>query len=277
VTFAKERIKALLPDPLVRRIQDQLYLRAAQRQQPAQPIDLSCVELIRRAPLEQLREPAYLENELLPRLGLNGEEPETFPASLHPYLGKGLLHWQYPNQFSKYLVELSRHGIESYLELGVRHGGTFVITVEYLSRFKPIRKALGVDLVPVATLKRYAETRPGVTVHRANSHSEAFRRLVHTEGPFDLALIDGDHSGSGCRQDFETVLDHARLLAFHDIESPSTAAGVVKVWQEVKRDHGDRFAFLEFTDQYEEIKRERGVSYLGIGLAISRNPGAGPT
>jgi hypothetical protein len=34
-------------------------------------------------------------------------------------------------------VELASHRVENYLEIGVRHGGTFVITVEYLSRFHP--------------------------------------------------------------------------------------------------------------------------------------------
>jgi Methyltransferase domain len=272
MTFLKEGVKAVLPDAMVRRIQAKLSMRAAERQQPSQPIDLSRIGLIHNAPFEQLSDPTYLENDLLPRLGLNGEEPETFPRSLHPYLGFGLLHWQYPNQFAKYLVELSRHGIESYLELGVRHGGTFVITVEYLSRFKPVRRALGVDLVAVPELKRYASTRPGVTVRRADSHSDAFRRLVEAEGPFDLALIDGDHSERGCRRDFETVRDNARNIAFHDVDSPSTAPGVVKVWQQAKRDHADRFDFLEFTDQYEEVEREHGVRYLGLGLAIARDP-----
>jgi precorrin-6B methylase 2 len=56
------------------------------------------------------------------------------------------LQWQYPNQFSKYLAELAAHPVDRYLEIGVRHGGTFVITVEYLSRFHPVREAIAVDL-----------------------------------------------------------------------------------------------------------------------------------
>jgi len=65
------------------------------------------------------------------------------PDELYQFCGRGLHYWQYPNQFSKYLVRLSQFKVESYLEIGVRHGGTFVITVEYLSRFHPLKCAIG--------------------------------------------------------------------------------------------------------------------------------------
>jgi hypothetical protein len=196
------------------------------------------------------------------------EQAYTFPPSLHRY-GGGLLHWQYPNQFAKYLVELSRHRIGSYLEIGLRHGGTFVITVEYLSRFHPLERAVGVDLGRSPTLGRYAASRPGVEVVQADSHSAVFGRRVRDGEPFDLVLIDGDHSEEGCRRDFETVLDRARIIVFHDIVSEQVP-GVAKVWQHVRRTHADRFDFLEFTDQYPELCEQTGLRYFGLGIAISR-------
>lgn len=265
---SRDDVKAALPQPAVRAVQRALHHREQRRSIRPKAIDLSRLELIRRAPLDQLSDPSYLEEDLLPRLGLN-DETGHFPPSLEPSVGQGLLCWQYPNQFSKYLVHLSRQGIESYMEIGVRHGGTFVITIEYLSRFHPIREALGVDLGRSSTLREYAEARTGVTVIQASSHDEGFKQRVRGHEGFDLVLIDGDHTLEGCREDFELVRDRGRVLVFHDIVSQPTP-GVTAVWQEVKRLHGGLFDFYEFTDQYPEVSRESGEEFLGIGVAQMR-------
>jgi hypothetical protein len=271
---AKELGKAILPAPFVRRIQGVMGAWGRRRLiRTVRPIDLSRVQLIRDAPLDRLRDASYLEHDLLLRLGLNGEQLYTLPDFLHPYAGRGLLHWQYPNQFGKYLVELSRHRIASYLELGVRHGGTFVITVEYLDRFYPVERAVGIDLGLTATLRGYASSRPGVTVLQADSQSDEFRDFVRAGDPFDLVLIDADHSEDGVRSDFETVREHARIIVFHDIVSEQVP-GVAKVWSEVREKHADRFDFLEFTDQYPDLRAKAEIDYLGLGVAITRSWGA---
>ena len=268
---SREVAKSLLPDPVVRSVQAVLIRRAYRRSVRTKPIDLSRLELIREASIEQLSDPTYIEQDLLPRLGLN-DETGHFPSSLQPFIGEGLLCWQYPNQFSKYLVHLSRQGIESYLEIGIRHGGTFVITIEYLSRFNPIREAAGVDLGHSPTLQEYAASRPGVTVIQASSHDDGFKEFVRGHEPFDLILIDGDHSREGCQEDFELVRDHGRVLVLHDIVS-QPVPGVAAVWQEVRRLHEESFEFIEFTDQYPSFIRERGGEFLGIGVAQRRNEG----
>jgi cephalosporin hydroxylase len=276
VNALRDAAKILLPAPVARSIQDALSERMGKRFGWIRPIDLSRVDLIRNASLDRLTDASYLEHELLPRLGLNDEMLHLVPRSLHPYTGQGLLHWQHPNQFSKYLVELSNHRIESYLEIGVRHGGTFVITIEYLSRFHPLREAVGVDLGRSPTLQSYASSRPGVRVMQADSHGEEFAAYVELQEPFDLALIDGDHEEAGCRADFELLRERARILVLHDIVS-EPVPGVGKVWREGKASYGDRFQFLEFTDQYDELKREAGPDLLGIGMAISREQPAAST
>jgi cephalosporin hydroxylase len=263
----KQAAKTVLPAPVVRRILRRRTERA--RERAIRSIDLSRIQLIEQATVAQLREPSFLENELLPRLGLNDELLHEFPPSLRSHAGGGLLHWQYPNQFSKYLVELSRHQIGSYLEIGVRHGGTFVITLEYLRRFHPILRAVGVDLAIADTLRTYSSSRPGTAVFRADSHSANFEAFIQAQEPFDLVLIDGDHSEGGCRRDFEMVLDRGRILVFHDIVS-APVPGVGEVWREVKNGYADRFDFLEFVDQYPELKDQAHVDYLGIGMAVSR-------
>jgi hypothetical protein len=254
-------MKAMLPDEMVRRVQYRLARRGDRSQQKTRPIDLSRIELIRGASTKDLSDPSYLEHQLLPQLGLNDELLHQIPPSLHRYAGYGLLHWQLPNQFSRYLVELSRHQIESYLEIGTRHGGTFVITSEYLSRFHPLRRAMGVDLGGSRSLGEYSDLREDVIVLRASRHSEEFRAAVRAHGPFDLVLIDGDHSAEGCRSDFEFMKDHGRVLAFHDIVS-EPVPGVGEVWREVKDAHAGEFRFVEFTQQYAE----QGEGF-GIGVA----------
>lgn len=260
-------LKGLLPDPAVRLIRQKLARRAIRRRS----IDLRKVSLIREASLRDLGDAQYLERELLPRLGLNDELLHEFPRALYPHVGTGLLHWQYPSQFSRYLVELARHRIETYLEIGARHGGTFVITVEYLSRFHPVSRAVAVDLECSPALIHYANSRRGVAAIAANSQTDHFREFVHSRGPFDLVLIDGDHSEAGCRHDFETVAGHARIIVLHDIASDAVP-GVGRVWKEIRATYGGRYRFLEFTEQYREFA-EKDRSYLGIGMAISE---AGP-
>jgi cephalosporin hydroxylase len=233
-------------------------------------IDLSRLELIRRASMTELRDQGFVENELLPALGLSGDAAELYPKQLRPYTGSGLHHWQYPSQFSKYLVLLSEQSIGSYLEIGVQHGGTFAITVEYLQRFHPLRAAYAVDVNRVPSLKTYAARNPAVHVLREDSSSTRFVELVRSRGPFDLVFIDGDHSEAACRRDFEAVVDHASLIAFHDIVDVGWP-GVASVWNAVKREYGSRFRFEEFTDQYEEVQAQLHRPSLGIGLAMRRN------
>lgn len=56
---------------------------------------------------EEFLDSRFLEEDLLLKMGLNNEHLEEFPEELHPYTGKGLLVWQYPNQLSKLLVYLA--------------------------------------------------------------------------------------------------------------------------------------------------------------------------
>jgi cephalosporin hydroxylase len=264
----KSFLKKVLPDALVGRLQHLLYLRANRQHLRTKRLELSRIELIRRASLEQLADPTYLEHELLPRLGLNDEDLEDIPLSLHRYTGYGLRHWQLPNQFSKYLVELSQHKIESYLEIGSRHGGTFVITVEYLNRFHPVRNAVALDPVRSRSLEKYAASRDGVTILQDSSQTEEFKAFVEERGPFDLVLIDGDHSEEACRSDFELMKDHARIVVFHDIVSHEVP-GVGRVWQDVKRTHDGRARFEEYAEQYPGFE-EAGTPQFGLGVAFLR-------
>ena len=228
------------------------------------------VQLIRDKETSYLSDARLLEVDLIPKLGLNDENnvahSRYFPDELEGSRG-GLRIWQYPNQFSKYLVELPKHRIGSYLEIGVRHGGSFITTVEYLQRFQPVR-AVGVDVLLCPTLHAYQELNPAVEFWQVHTRSDAFLERLLALGDLDLVFIDGDHSEQGCWNDFTAVRDRCRMVAFHDIRNIDTP-GVSKVWARVKRAYAARYTFHEFTEQYASIERE-GRLYMGIGLAVRR-------
>jgi hypothetical protein len=234
----------------------------------AAPIDLTRVEVLRRAEPETLRDAAALER-LLPALGINDEAPWVFPPEMRTGLGTGLRFWQYPCQLAPYLVLLSELGIRRYLEVGVQHGGTFVVTTEYLGRFAGVERAIAVDLLDVPDIRRYGRTRPGVRMLRRDTSTRAFRRLMARAGPFDLALIDADHSREAVARDWETVRPHARVVALHDIVD-ALCPGVCETWAEIRRRHADEYEFHEFTAQYDEVTAREGRSFLGLGVAVRR-------
>lgn len=239
-----------LPEPLWRRI------AAAAGGRLPEPIDLSPLALLRGV---DVTDAAALE-ELLPRLGLADDVPLVIPEHLRPFIGTGLRHWQYPNQFAPYLAHVARLGVRSYLEIGVRHGGTFLITVEAL---RPER-AIAVDIDRVPAL----EDRPGVELVQADSRSGCFRRLVTERAPLDLVLIDGNHAYDAVRSDVATVLPHANVIALHDIVDQASP-GVRRAWAELQREPG--FDCFEYTAQYDEIVERVGGTVLGIGLAVRRH------
>lgn len=235
---------------------------------PTKELDIERVKLIREVPLESLRDQAAM-SDLLCKLGLNDEELFNFPEFLYPYCGNGLHSWQYPVQLSRYLIKLSEYKISSYLEIGAKHGGTFIITTEYLQRFNKLKSATAVDLFPIKGVNRYKKLNPAVTSLAVNSQSKQFMHFVENNGPFDLAFIDGDHSYEGCLSDFRTMKDHARMLVFHDIVGMGVP-GVIKVWEEIKTQHADEFDFFEFVEQYDEVVQKTGKTWLGIGLAVKK-------
>lgn len=65
------------------------------------------IEIIRSTEFENLIDVNYLENQLIPRLGFNNENLTEQPEIVRSNIG-GLRIWQYPNQFSKYLVFFER-------------------------------------------------------------------------------------------------------------------------------------------------------------------------
>ena len=232
-------------------------------------IDLSYIKLIKEKDKEYLADAKNLEFELLPALGLNNESLQEFPEELYSFCGYGLLHWQYPNQFSKYLAQLSKFNIKTYLEIGVRHGGTFVLTVEYLEKFHSIEQATGVDIGYCPSIVEYKKLNPKIDFMMAYSQSPEFGEFIKNHPGLDLVLIDGNHKEAACRNDFEVIKNKANIVVFHDIVS-DVCPGVGRVWRHVVDTYSGEYVFFEYTEQYDSVQKRTNQTYLGIGMAVKK-------
>ena len=229
-------------------------------------MDLSRIGLILDASSDNLANEEFLEA-LIPKLGFNDEILDEQPSIVTSNKG-GLKIWQYPNQFSKYMNRVLRtHPIKSYLEIGCRWGGTFVLTTEYLKKVHGCDiRSVAVDIIP-SPVSTYCE-QSNTTFLKMNSTSPEFSQYI-SDKHFDMIFIDGDHSYYGVSTDFANTKDHANIFVFHDIDN-AMCPGVGQFWNELKNDHADTYNFLEFTEQYEEVVKRTGNHYLGIGVAIKK-------
>jgi hypothetical protein len=226
------------------------------------PIDLGCVERIKSVPPAVLLEPNAIESLMLD-LGLNGEGRDELPDHLHSACGRGLRIWQYPIQFAPYLRWLARLRVRSYLEIGIRHGGSYVLTVEVLNRFCHLDWAVAVDVIACPSMDAYTQLNPRSRFVQVNSQSLIFAQLCAQLAPIDLVFIDSHHEEQYCRREVEAVLPFAAAIALHDVANIA-CPGVAKVWREIRA--CSEYDCIEFIDQYDGLG-----PFMGIGLAVRKD------
>jgi hypothetical protein len=132
------------------------------------------------------------------------------------------------NEFElrSFISLLNQHGVKRYLEVGSRHGDTFH---EVMTNLPAGSYGCAVDLPgglwgkkkTEETLQAVAEDLRArgyvIDVVLGNStHKDVIER-IRGLGRFDAALIDGDHTYKGAKQDWENYAPMAKLVAFHDI------------------------------------------------------------
>ena len=226
-------------------------------------LDLDRILLIKNAKLEDLSNRQFIELSLMPALGFNPENTKEQPLFMRENSG-GLMIWQYPNQLAPYLLFLKSLQPTSYLEIGCRWGGTFILTVEYLRRFGELDRAVAVDLI-ASPVQKYS----GGEFYQMNSSTSEFKEWMR-QNAMDVIFIDGDHTYEGVKSDFETVSAYGEVFVFHDILNYS-CIGVAEFWNELKLHYREEFEFFEFTDQYPEVIRGMKQLYLGIGVAVRKS------
>ena len=226
-------------------------------------VDFSVLDVLRQAPREQLLDRAAFEA-MLPRLGLCGGTM-LFPDALQEYRDRGLEHMQMPNQFAPYAVALARLNVRRYCEIGVKYGGTFVITCEYLQRTGALEFACALDINHCPSLVKYARMNSRTRFCQMDSHAPEAVALLR-EQRFDAVFVDGDHEENACYEDIVNAVRHARHVVVHDIANDFTP-GPGNAWRRMKQAYANDFVFHEFTEQYPEALSEWKHRLLGIGLA----------
>ncbi len=160
----------------------------------------------------------------------------------------GLRSRQQPDELSAFIGILQAEGVASYLEVGACYGDSFHAVISAL----PIgTRGVAVDLPEAAWGKQSSrdclqaavldlrEKGYDVDAIFGDSAASDVQRLVMARGPYDAALIDGDHRYEAVKADWQTYGPQARLVAFHDIdgEGNSSRFGRVEVprlWREIR-------------------------------------------
>ena len=216
---------------------------------------------------------SFLENKFIPSLGLNDEILDEQPPELSASFGKGLHIWQYPSQLAGYLAWLARNvaDITSYMEIGCRWGGMFVLISEWIRKNGgPLRAVTAVDPIkPTPFIETYFgllrdQSTAGRSPIQATylcdfSTSSAVSQAVDRIRP-DFVFIDGDHGLRGALADHMLVRKHARIIVHHDVFSQA-CPDTTFLWEALKKLEAHEFESVEFVSQYPSVKG----NFLGIG------------
>jgi histidinol phosphatase-like PHP family hydrolase len=228
------------------------------------------VENFRAIPDDKIFDELFLEKFILENVGLNKESLGELAPELEKYFGTGLYIWQNPKQFAKYVHWLLENAAncKSYLEIGSRWGGTFIVTCEVLRRISPNFKfAIAADLIrKTPFIERYEkiakESGIEIIYFSGSSTSAEFAELIKKSPP-DISLIDGDHSLSGALKDHMLIRKYSKIIVHHDICSDTCPESTL-LWNSLKQLESG-MNFIEFIEQYSSLKG----NYFGIGVLVS--------
>jgi hypothetical protein len=159
----------------------------------------------------------------------------------------------------EYMIQLFKtHSFTSYLEIGARHGDTFYSVVTAMPKGS---RAVCVDLPDglwgsSKSLKNLETACNDLSAQGykidlilGDSTKQSIIDNVKRLGPFDAALIDGDHRYQGVKSDWLNYGAMCSLVAFHDIvghgqrHSAGVYVEVPKLWAEIKQPTS--FEFVE--------------------------------
>lgn len=142
--------------------------------------------------------------------------------------------------------------VQSYLEIGVRHGGSFNAVMRSLPAGS---RGVAVDLPGVswgrddseATLRRVVADLCNdgyrAELFLGNSQDPLIIAAVAEHAPFDAVFIDGDHSYEGALADWNNYGKLARIVALHDIAGDNVVTKhtpipveVPRLWRDIRQE-----------------------------------------
>lgn len=184
---------------------------------------------------------------------------------------------QHEFELRSFIGTLRDEGVRTYLEIGARHGDTFHEVMCSLPR-----GALGVAVdLPggewgkagtekqLGKAVRDLRTR-GYRVHSILGDSTTIDIIARVKalGPFDAALIDGDHRYAGVLADWQNYGPLAPRVAFHDIwgvgvrqRNSGALVEVPRLWAELREQYRHR----EWIER--DPARPMGIGLLWTGAA----------
>jgi len=128
-------------------------------------------------------------------------------------------------ELTRFIAFIKERGIKRYLEIGCRNGDSFFSVMKAIG---PGGFGLAIDKPESdGTRANLAETvrelnAEGIEcrAHWGDSTDEAVINLAWDEYPFDLVLIDGDHTFEGVATDWCNYGYIADIVALHDVTAP---------------------------------------------------------
>jgi predicted O-methyltransferase YrrM len=181
---------------------------------------------------------------------------------------------QIESEIVPFLNTVQAANVRTCLEIGTAKGGTLFMLMQACS---PEATIISIDLQNPFDKRfrlRFGK-QSAQTIHliagnsQANTSFNQVRNLLNGSA-LDLLFIDGDHSYTGVRRDYELyapLVKQGGIIAFHDImpdhgtlygqKTSSKAGEVYKLWQEIH----PQYKCVEFVDA-------AGQDGFGIGMII---------
>lgn len=171
--------------------------------------------------------------------------PDRIGRSGHKWL-------QHPEEIDPFLDLIGTEGANSYLEIGAFCGDTFWAVGQRLAEPFPLMVAVDWEAPMIyspvsgpekarALSRAVADLRDqGKEAHliRGDSKDGQIAEDIAGLAPFDVILIDGDHSYAGVLSDWNNYGHLGRMIAFHDIAGDDRwSAGPKRLWAELKPKH----------------------------------------
>jgi len=190
------------------------------------------------------------------------------------FLGINLKPAQVKEEIKELLRLIRKHRLETILEIGTERGGTLFLFARVSS---PDAKIISIDLPSgrfgggypewrIPFYESFAMHEQKIRLIREDSHAHVtFKRVEKIlEGrKLDFLFIDGDHTYSGVKRDFEMysmLVRKGGIIAFHDIcpHPPESECEVNQLWCEIK----DRYEYIEIVKDWKQRWAGIGVLYV---------------
>lgn len=151
-------------------------------------------------------------------------------------------------ELDAFIEVVKREQVSSYLEIGSRWGGSFW---RVMTAMPPGSRGVAVDVASNSDLLACMDelrTR-GYAVHflLGDSTSTPIISSASLNAPYDLCLIDGNHTEPYISKDWINYGPMARIVAFHDINysrpyldvrpGAKWSIDVPKLWKRIKQDY----------------------------------------